>query len=458
MRFEHNRLEQPNVAAPYPLLSADLEGAGWGLDRQTQDVRAAERPESYAVSYWRLEPTAAMLQGASATPGDLNGYGDQDTPWLSDDLTLDERSLASVSALSDRLTADRNSAYDKAMAIQQYLRANGGFTYSLTLAPATVDRSGQRENLDPVTHFLVTKQGYCVQFATAMVMMSRAAQIPARMAIGFLPGTQSDGHWTVTASEAHTWPELYLDGIGWTRFEPTPSRGVPPIYAVPPTSATPGGGPSVGPTAAPVPTRNARRDPGETSAGGGTTPDAGLSLTSVFRGLTHGWGLVLLGSLAALLGSLVVPTAARWRRRRELITARTPARRVEAQWDLLTSCLGDLGIEPAPSRTPRQLRAYYDRETFLEGADSEALGRVVQTLERSRYASSAPVPDSLAADARQVLKAAAATRRRTDRVRAALWPSGGLTQIRSARADLAWSVRASLREASAVVRQRLRRR
>ncbi|HXR67481.1 MAG TPA: hypothetical protein VN712_02485, partial [Dermatophilaceae bacterium] len=122
------------------------------------------------------------------------------------------------------------------------------------------------------------------------------------------------------------------------------------------------------------------------------------------------------------------------------------------------SSLGDLGIEPAPSRTPRQLRAYYDREAMLDGPASEALGRVTQTVELSRYSTSAAVPDGLAADARQVLRAAAANRRRSDRVRATLWPSGGLAQLRSARADLAWSVRTFLHDVSAIVRQRLGRR
>ena len=468
--FEHNRLDKPNLAAPYPLVSADLDNTGWGLDIRTQDVKVAERPESYSVSYWRLEPTPATLREASTT-GDGSGYeltkaqaellgiDDQQNEFgLAENRAMDDRTSASVSALSERVTAERTSPYDKALAIEQYL-LSGDFTYNLNLAPATKDRFGKDAKLDPLTHFLVTKQGYCVQFATAMVMMARAAQIPARMAIGFLPGTPSDGLWTVSASEAHTWPELYFDGIGWTRFEPTPSRGVPPAYAIPPTSgATPGGVPTATASAAPVPARSARPDPGRTSAASGTTRDVPLSLTSILRGLTHGWGLVLLGALAALLGSLVVPTAALWRRRRELITARTPARRVEVQWELLTSSLGDLGIEPAPSRTPRQLRAYYDREGFLEGADSEALGRVIQTLERSRYTTSAPVPDRLATDARQVLRAAAATRRRADRIRAAWWPSVGLTQIRSARTDLTWGLRASLHDAGAIVRQRLHRR
>jgi transglutaminase-like putative cysteine protease len=452
MTFEHNLLEVPNLAAPYPLITADLDDIAWGLDYETQNLRVAERPDSYAVSYWRLDPSPAMLKSASVIP-------DGDISDLSDDLivAIGERSGESIHALSDRLTTDEPSAYDKAMAIQQYLRATGGFTYSLTLAPPTKDRSGNDEQLDPLTHFLITKQGYCVQFATAMVELSRAAGIPARMAIGFLPGTLSNGVRTVTASDAHTWPELYLDTIGWTRFEPTPSRGAPPAYAIPPTSAGTGGGRPADEETAPVP-RTAPKDLGDPSTDSGTTQDAGNTRASVLARLTHGWGLVLLGSLIALFGSLVVPTAARWHRRRDLIAARTSAQRVEVQWKLLTSSLGDLGIAPAPSRTPRQLRAYYDREAFLEGAASEALGRVVQTLERSRYAVSAPIPDALAADARRVLRAAAVTRRRSDRLRAALWPSGGLAQLRAAREWLGWSIRVPLRDVSAIVRQRFRHR
>jgi len=104
------------------------------------------------------------------------------------------------------------------------------------------------------------------------------------------------------------------------------------------------------------------------------------------------------------------------------------------------------------------MRAYYHHEAFLDGEASDALGRVVQTLESSRYAVSAPVPEGLAADTRQVLRAAASTRRRRDRIRAALWPSSGLSQLRSARADLVWSIRAPLRDARDVVRQRFFRR
>jgi hypothetical protein len=288
-----------------------------------------------------------------------------------------------------------------------------------------------------------------VQFATAMVMMSRAAGIPARMALGFLPGTKAKGVWTVRAADAHAWPELYLDGIGWTRFEPTPaSRAAPPSYAVPAAATgTAASAPPTGNATAPASRGTARKDTGSSPTGSIANKPVGLSPVALAQWLTHGWGLVLLAGLTGLLGLLVVPTAASWRRRRRLGATASPAERVEVEWELLTSSLGDFGIAPAPSRTPRQLRDYYDRQGALDGAASEALGRMVQTLERSRYAISPPPAADLSADARHVVRAVASTQRGRDRLRAALWPSSGITQLSSAGTRFAWRVRAPLRTA-----------
>ena len=440
--FTHNLLNEPNIAVPYPMVSAQLGGIAWGGDSQTQNVRVAQRPDSYTVSYWRLEPTATMLE---STPS----LSDRDRVPFGIDLKLDGPSAGSVTDLEARLTTGKTSDYDKAMAIQQYLRATGGFTYSLTLAPPARDRSGKVAGYDPLTNFLVTKRGYCVQFATAMVMMARAAGIPAHMAIGFLPGTRAKGGvWTVTAADAHAWPELYLDGIGWTRFEPTPARAAPPVYAIPKAAAGTPAGSSPSGKATAVPDRITGKDLSGLQTDNGVSKGVGANLTSGLRWLTHGWGLVVLAYLLGLLGSLVIPTAASWRRRRHLISAQTSAQQVEVRWAQLTSSLRDLGISPAPSRTPRQLRAYYDRTASLQGTASEALGRVTQTLETSRYAAPGPVPDGLVRDARDVLRAAAAARRRRDRIRAAFLPGEGLAQLRAASAHLVWHLSAPWRRLS----------
>ncbi|MEP7017720.1 MAG: DUF3488 and transglutaminase-like domain-containing protein [Actinomycetota bacterium] len=449
LTVDHNLLNDPNLAVGYPLASAQLNGIRWGAEDHTQNVRVAQRPDSYTASYWRLKPTTAMLE-------DTPSLSDQERPSFSVDLKLDGPSAAPVSALSERLTTGKTSDYDKAMAIQQYLRATGGFSYSLTLAPPAKDRSGKDAGFDPLTNFLVTKKGYCVQFATAMVMMSRAAGIPAHMALGFLPGTRSNiGVWTVTASDAHAWPELYLDGIGWTRFEPTPSRATPPAYAIPASSS---GAPVDGSAATGSSTTGRGAGPklADTTEAARAAKAAGARSSSVLGWLTHGWGLVLLAYLLGLLGSLIVPTAAGWRRRRNLLRARTAEQRVEVQWAGLTSSLSDLGIARAPSRTPRQQRAYYERAAFLQGADSEALGRVVHAVESSRYAPPGPVPENFATDARTVFRAAAAARRPRDRVRATLWSSDGLAQLRAVREGLEWRMAAPLRSLHDAFERRFR--
>ncbi|MEP7034097.1 MAG: DUF3488 and transglutaminase-like domain-containing protein [Dermatophilaceae bacterium] len=454
MTASHNRLNDPNLAVPFPLIDAQMNGIEWGAGTDVQNVRVAQRPDSYTASYWKLKPTAAFLENPPHDPildfGDVSGLFDVN-------MTLDGPSAGPVTALSERLTAGKTSTFDKAMAIQQYLRVAGGFTYSLTLAPPARDRSGKVAGYDPLTNFLVTKQGYCVQFATAMVMMSRAAGIPAHIAVGFTPGTFAKGVWTVTAADAHAWPELYLAGLGWTRFEPTPSRAAPPGYALPATAAggAAGSETATGSTTAPgkaSPRQQSDRVAGDGGAGARTT------VTSRLRWLTYGRGLALLTFTLGLLGSLVVPTAAQWRRRRKLIAARTPAQRVEVQWSLLTSAMSDLGIARAPSRTPRQLRAYYDREARLQGAASEALGRVVGTLQDARYAIPGQVPDGFGADARLVYRAAAAGRRPGDRVRASLWSSDGLAQLRTMRDSLGWQLRAPARYLNNSFERRFRRR
>ena len=59
-----------------------------------------------------------------------------------------------------------------------------------------------------------------------MALMARTLDIPSRVQVGFTPGEQDeDGTWVVTVHDAHAWPELWFEGVGWVRFEPTPGGG-----------------------------------------------------------------------------------------------------------------------------------------------------------------------------------------------------------------------------------------
>ncbi len=89
---------------------------------------------------------------------------------------------------------------------------------------------------DVIGVFLQEKTGYCVHYASAMALMARSLGIPSRIAVGFQPGERSfdqgQTYYTVNSDDLHAWPELFFQGVGWLRFEPTPGRGTVPSYGV----------------------------------------------------------------------------------------------------------------------------------------------------------------------------------------------------------------------------------
>jgi hypothetical protein len=395
---------------------------------------------SYSFSYLALNPTQEAL--AQSRQGPTGGL-------LREDLQVDPDSQDIVSRLVSQVVPDGASRIDAARAIQKYLRTDGGFRYSLDL-PATVkNESGQDEAPDAITLFLRSKVGYCVQFATAMVMMAREAGIPARMAIGFLPGTADRGTYTVRSSDAHAWPELYFEGIGWLRFEPTPSGAqstVAPPYSLAPT--TPGTDPTSTSTATgdstAKPTRpDGANDPGATDPTQATGSTTGFA--SWFGPQTRTVLLwIVLGLVLGLIGTLAVPLAARSRFRRRLRHAPDEATRVEIEWQAMTERIGDLGVIPPRGSTPRQAGRFYQREAYLEGDQTEALQRVVTGVERSRYAPPGTTVTDIRTDTQTVVRAVSGVRRRKDRLRATWWPTEGLLEWRDRRAAVARAVRRPL--------------
>lgn len=107
---------------------------------------------------------------------------------------------------------------DRALRIQSHLQKD--FKYTLD--------GPERPVRDPLADFLfVRKAGYCEYFASAMAVMLRSEGIPARVATGFQTGYFNDvsGLYVVRASDAHAWVEAWIEGRGWTTFDPTPPSG-----------------------------------------------------------------------------------------------------------------------------------------------------------------------------------------------------------------------------------------
>ena len=121
-----------------------------------------------------------------------------------------------IPQLAQQIAASADNNYDRAKAIENYLRTH--FQYTLQL-PRTVQR-------DPLANFLFErKQGHCEYFASSMAVMLRTLQIPSRVVNGFRTGEFNDltSQYLVRASDAHSWVEAYFAGYGWVSFDPTPA-------------------------------------------------------------------------------------------------------------------------------------------------------------------------------------------------------------------------------------------
>lgn len=124
-----------------------------------------------------------------------------------------------VQQLAEGLTAEAANPYEKARALARYLSRDDSFTYATR---AELPKGGQ----DLVDFFLfdptANRTGYCEYYASAMVMMARAVGLPARVAVGFAPGEETEGGtYLVREANAHAWAEIYFPGYGWQIFEAT---------------------------------------------------------------------------------------------------------------------------------------------------------------------------------------------------------------------------------------------
>ncbi|MGN7385124.1 transglutaminase-like domain-containing protein [Paenibacillus sp. SAFN-117] len=198
------------------------------------DAVSADSPHpllSYKIKV-ALPETRAERLSAAGSP-DRRQVGEQ--YWQ-----LPESLPQRVRDLAEQLTKDAANDYERAKRIETYLKTN--FTYSLEGAPPP----GPGDFVD--SFLFGHRTGYCDYFSTSMVVLLRAAGVPARWAKGFAPGelrlvdaetvgssiasgeaaSSSTGQAgpryeaTVRNLHAHSWPEVYFPGYGWVPFEPTP--------------------------------------------------------------------------------------------------------------------------------------------------------------------------------------------------------------------------------------------
>ncbi|MBT2422896.1 transglutaminase domain-containing protein [Streptomyces sp. ISL-22] len=431
---------------PYPPSGVSIEGR-WRYEplgmTVVGDRRQTTRGATYTVRSLDVQPTAEQLAGAPEPPAALK----REFTELPDSLP------AVVSRTAREVTKGSTSHYEQAVKLQEYFAVTGGFQYDTNVKVG----SGRQA----IARFLRDKQGFCVHFSFAMAAMARSLDIPARVAVGFAPGTpQGDGSVSVGLKDAHAWPELYFEGVGWTRFEPTPTRGSVPPYtqsdtpgSTLPDIARPTQSASTGPSASPSTSEScAGQNPelcaSESPQAALTTDDDGPKWYTVLA-----W---VLGGLAALL----IPLAPMlWRLRTRAVRlgahGRTEADvslHTLAVWRELTDLAWDFGIPPDDSQTPRKAAARIVRLGHLDPSAAASVHRVADAVEQVLYAPSPRPPAGLAEDVRRVLSDLEAKVSWTTNLRALLAPR---SSVRVAWA--LWDWWAALKQRAAAARPTLRK-
>lgn len=123
--------------------------------------------------------------------------------------------------LVNSLIKDANNDFEKAIAIENYLRNNYKYNLNVEEVP---------EDMEFVDYFLFEeREGYCTYYATSLAIMLRLAGIPTRYIEGYLAqDSEEPGIYEVRLKNAHAWVEAFIEPVGWMTFEPTPSYPIQP--------------------------------------------------------------------------------------------------------------------------------------------------------------------------------------------------------------------------------------
>ncbi len=412
---------QEFLPLPYWARSVDVSGQ-WHVDEDSHTVFTTGTPPT-GLSF--------TVESSRRTPGseDLENAGSP-TSLSAEHLGLPQDLDPSVQELTDSLTEDADSAYERAVAIQNHFA-----DFSYDLRPPEVPAGS-----NPVTHFLFEDRiGYCEQFAGAMALMARQADIPARVAVGYTQGERANGdRWVVTSGDAHAWPELYFEGSGWVRFEPTPSSGGGQGSASVPEHAAPSDGedrdgssdsPSPSPSESPSSPEEPEVPEEPQEPGGESTPPEGdEDLGSEAGGGATGapgspaalpWSAYAGGALAVLLLAALPALVRAWVRSvRHSALAGAPGPAAHAAWREVRDTCVDLALPWELSESPRATAARME----LPVEARRALWRLALAEEAARYAPEPTTDGRPRQDLRTVRAALAASTSRSARLRAVVLP------------------------------------
>jgi len=287
-----------------------------------------------------------------------------------------------VRDLALEVTSNATDDFGRALALQDYFRETGGFSYSIAQVPPGHDKSA-------INSFLDSKVGYCEQFAGTFGAMARSIGLPTRIAVGFtegIPDASNPNLYRVSGKHAHSWPEVYIEGAGWLHFEPTPGRGdassaaytgyqqaqvgeaedaaAENVESLP--DPTPGPG-ALGIETEPTPVSET---PEEAAAAPLLDTETGLPLGLEIDepgfSLTRNWWIALAGLAAAFVYAAGVPWLKRRRRSTDRLRATGTRDRVNVAWRHASHDASLRGLEKLSSETHTEFADRAAHELGLE--------------------------------------------------------------------------------------------
>ncbi len=402
---------------PYPASSVKGLTGTWnwepnGLSVHSPDTSASN--QTYGVSFLDVEPNLSQLR-AAGTNGTVQRA----------DLALPDGMPSIIAETAQEVTASATTEYDRALALQDYFTTTGGFSYSET---APVEQGYDGTGAQIIAQFLQKKAGYCVHFASSMAVMARTLGIPSRVAVGFQPGSPSleNGKtvFTVSSHDLHAWPELYFEGIGWLRFEPTPGRGELPVYSTP-SAVDDSISQDPGSTASDAPAPSASSTPGASTDRPGFADQPVGTGGSANGGLDVGV-IVVLALLALLVLIAIAPAVMRvgirMSRERAMARGRDPA---AAAWAEVRDTARDHGWAAPDTETARD---FANRLTVVLADDRQQIDGFRTAIERAAYAER-PAEISLD-ELRAVRRSIAASVDAKERLRAIFLPPSLVARLR----------------------------
>ncbi|WP_323960851.1 transglutaminase [Arthrobacter sp. JZ12] len=432
-RIDTESFTSPWLLAPYAPVSINGLRGQWAWDPGNLSILAIDggstAEQDYLVESTEPNLTRERLQAIPAA--DPSSVPEQF-------LALPDSMPGVIRDTTASVIDGISNPYRQALAIQSFLRGPS-FVYSVD---APVDGGYDGNSLDVMARFLESRSGYCVHYAGTMAVMARIAGIPSRVAVGYSPGTPTGEvfvgpngteftEFAVNSKDAHAWPELYFEGVGWVQFEPTPSRGVVPDYALS----------SLDPATPPVNSDNLNPGTGvvppSTASPSAQAEEEVETAQEVREGTerSSALGLALLGVLVLLAFTPMTVRMMRTARRRRSITSDAEGvGTATVAWAETVEIAADYGVPMLPTDTPRSfeqrvrervLERVFTGKVSSDESAAAALERLRRAYEEEEYAELAG-PDPRAGnswdDVRAVTEALASSASSRVRLRARFWP------------------------------------